>query len=160
MTSRPSIPSDPMDSSSDAVLTVPASLDQLRFITAFVAKHAGTVGFPPEQIHRIELAVDEACSNIILHAYDQAAGGKIVVRVRAVPRSEIAISLVDTGKTFDPAGVPDHNPDVNLDSVKIGGLGIFLIRQAMDDVRYEFNVAGAHPGEPARFNRLTMVKHL
>jgi serine/threonine-protein kinase RsbW len=157
MSSKPSIPSDP---SSNTVLTVPASLDQLRFITAFVAKHAGKVGFTPEQIHRIELAVDEACSNIIIHAYDSKSGGNIAVRVNAVPGSGITITLIDTGKTFDPAGVPQHDPRAELENVKIGGLGIFLMRQTMDDVRFEFNVAGTQPGEPARFNRLTMIKHL
>jgi len=158
MSSKPSIPSDP--SSSDAVLTVPASLDQLRFITAFVANFARTVGFSAEQVHRIELAVDEACSNIIMHAYDHQPGGSIIVRVRAEPGSSIVIMLIDTGKTFDPDAVPEHNPDVELATVKIGGLGIFLMRQTMDDVRFEFNVTGTQPGEPAKFNRLTMVKHL
>lgn len=157
MSSRPSIPSDPQ---SDAVLIVPASLDQLRFITAFIAKLAGRVGFLPEQVHRIELAVDEACANIVLHAYEQKPGGKIVVRVRASPGKGIVITLIDTGKTFDPDAVPQHIPEVGLDTVKIGGLGIFLMRQAMDDVRFEFNVAGSRPDEPARYNRLTMIKHL
>lgn len=157
MSSRPSTPSDPAD---DAVLTVPASLDQLRFITAFVAKLAGRVGFMPDQIHRIELAVDEACSNIIIHAYGRQNNGNVVVRVRAEPGSRIVITLIDTGKSFDPDTVPAHNPDTELEHVKIGGLGIFLMRQTMDDVQYEFGVTGTKTGEPARYNRLTMVKHL
>lgn len=157
MSSRPSTPSDSND---DAVLTVPASLDQLRFITAFVAELAGRVGFMPDQIHRIELAVDEACSNIIIHAYGKQNSGMIIVRVRAEPGSQIAITLIDTGKSFDPNAVPAHNPDTELEHVKIGGLGIFLMRQTMDDVHYEFGLTGTKAGEPARYNRLTMVKHL
>jgi serine/threonine-protein kinase RsbW len=157
MSSKPSTPSDP---SSDAVLTVPASLDQLRFITAFVAQHAGKAGFSPEQIHRIELAVDEACSNIIIHAYNRKPDGNIAVRISAVPGSRIVITLIDTGKTFDPDGVPPHDPATGLDNLKVGGLGLFLMRQTMDDVQFEFDVAGNSPNEPARFNRLTMVKHV
>lgn len=160
MSSRPSTPSEPAEPDSDAVLTVPASLDQLRFVTTFVAKIAGRMGFAPEQVHRIELAVDEACANIILHAYDGQAGGKITVRVHAQPGHKIIITFIDTGQTFDPNDVPQHNPNVDLDNLKVGGLGIFLMRQAMDDVRFEFNVAGSQPNEPATFNRLTLVKHL
>lgn len=161
MSSRPSTPFEPAsDPELDAVLTVPASLDHLRFITAFIAKIAGAVGFAPEQVHRIELAIDEACANIILHAYEEKPGGNITVRVRAHPGQKIVIALIDTGKTFEPDEVPQHDPHVNLDNLKIGGLGIFLMRQAMDDVRFEFNVAGSRPDEPAKFNRLTLVKHL
>jgi serine/threonine-protein kinase RsbW len=157
MSSRQSTPFDPDD---DAVLTVPASLDQLRFITAFVAELAGRVGFMPDQIHRIELAVDEACSNIIIHAYRQQQNGSIVVRVRAEPGRRIVIMLIDTGTSFDPDAVPAHNPDAELEHVKIGGLGIFLMRQTMDEVQYEFGLTGTRTGEPARYNRLTLVKHL
>ncbi len=158
MSLRPSTPSDP--SASDAVLTVPASLDQLRYITAFVAKLAGRVGFASDQIHRIELAVDEACANIIIHAYDRAPGGKIKVHVHADPGRMIVITLIDTGKAFDPDAVPEHNPEVELDSVKIGGLGIYLMRQTMDDVRFEFGLKGDQADEPVKYNRLTMTKRL
>lgn len=158
MSSRPSTPSD---SDADAVLTVPASLDQLRFVTAFVSKIAGKVGFAPEQVHRIELAVDEACANIIMHAYDPHAAGKIIIRVRANAGQKIVITLIDTGRTFNPDDVPQHNPSaVDLDNLKVGGLGIFLMRQVMDDVRFEFDVEGSRPDDPAKFNRLTLVKHL
>lgn len=158
MSSRPSIPSD--NQGNDAVLTVPASLDHLRLVTNFVAQIASRAGFAPEQVHRIELAVDEACANIILHAYAGQAGGKITTRVHVQPGHELVITFIDTGKTFDPDEVPQHDPHVDLDNLKVGGLGIFLMRQAMDDVRYEFNVAGSRPDEPATFNRLTLVKHL
>jgi serine/threonine-protein kinase RsbW len=142
------------------VLVVPASLDHLRFVTAFVAKIASHAGFAQEQVHRIELAVDEASANIIQHAYNGQAGGKIIVRVHAQPGHKIVITFIDTGDAFDPNEVPQHDPNVDLDNLKVGGLGIFLMRQAMDDVRFEFNVAGSRPDEPATFNRLTLVKHL
>jgi anti-sigma regulatory factor (Ser/Thr protein kinase) len=144
---------------SDESLTVPARFDQLRRVTEFVSRQAERAGFAPLERNRIELAVDEACSNIIQHAYADQAGGLIRARVQTEAR-HIVITLVDTGKPFDPGDVPQHDPKANLDDMKIGGLGLYLMRQTMDDVRFEFNVRGRWPREPKRFNRLTMIKDI
>lgn len=144
---------------SDESLTVPARFDQLRRVTEFVSRQAERAGFAHLERNRIELAVDEACSNIIQHAYADQAGGMIRVRVQTEAR-RIVITLVDTGKPFDPGDVPQHDPNANLDDMKIGGLGLYLMRQTMDDVRFEFNVHGQWPREPRRFNRLTMIKEI
>jgi anti-sigma regulatory factor (Ser/Thr protein kinase) len=145
---------------SDESLTVPARFDQLRSITEFVRRQAERAGFAHLELNRIELAVDEACSNIIQHAYADQASGLIRVRVQSEARQRIIITLVDTGKPFDPGEVPQHDPKAALDDMKVGGLGLYLMRQTMDDVRFEFNVHGRGKGEPARFNRLTMIKEI
>lgn len=104
--------------------------------------------------------MDEACSNIIEHAYAQTPGGEIHIHVHAEPGHRIVITLIDTGEPFDPQAVPVHDPQSCLDDSKVGGLGLFLMRRAMDDVQFEFNVKGVGLGQPKRFNRLTMVKYL
>jgi serine/threonine-protein kinase RsbW len=133
-------------------LVVPAQHDQLARLAAFVAIAATEVGFAEAQVNRIELAVDEACSNIINHAYNGSTGS-IVLVVTCEPGRELKVILIDQGKAFDPGQVPDYQPCGSLDQVKIGGLGIHLMRQAMDDVCFEFDVPGVG-------NRLTMSKRL
>lgn len=145
---------------SDRSLTIPARYDQLRRANAFVSELAAQVGFAGLQLNRIELAVDEACSNIIQHAYANRTDGRIYIRVQAFPGERIVITIIDTGDPFDPDAVPVHDPNADLDNLKVGGLGLFLIKRVMDEVKFEFNVRGDGGAQPERFNRLTMVKHL
>ena len=151
-----STPSTPFD----RALTVPARVDQLRRVIAFVSQQAKTTGFSGKQLNSIELAVDEACSNIILHGYAGRDDGEIHIATHAEPGRRIVITLRDTGNPFDPATIPEHNPRAALDDLREGGLGIFLIRQSMDEVRFEFGLVGEHADEPPRYNRLTLTKHL
>ncbi len=155
MSSKPSTPFD------DALI-VPAQLDQLRTITRFIGEVAGRTGFFGTQLSRIELAVDEACSNIIQHAYEGHKDGQIRVGVRAEPGHRIVISLDDTGTPFDPDVVPNHDPLAtnSLDDLKVGGLGLYLMRQTMDEVHFEFGIAQQVSGKTILVNRLTMVKNL
>jgi serine/threonine-protein kinase RsbW len=133
-------------------LIVPAQHDQLAQLATFVAVAAAEVGFDETQVNRIELAVDEACSNIIDHAY-MGDAGTIQLEVDIEPQQQLTIVLIDQGQSFNPDHVPAYAPCTSLDEVKIGGLGIHLMRQAMDDVCYEFGVPGIG-------NRLTMKKQL
>jgi serine/threonine-protein kinase RsbW len=133
-------------------LVVPARHDQLAQLATFVAVAAAEVGFDETQVNRIELAVDEACSNIIDHAY-QGDSGTIQLEVDIEPQRQLTVVLIDQGESFDPEHVPAYAPCTSLDEAKIGGLGIHLMRQAMDNVCYEFGVPGIG-------NRLTMIKQL
>ena len=136
-------------------LIIPAKVDQLHVIAQMAARAAQEVGFDAMQMCRIELAVDEACSNIIEHAYDGEMG-EIGVEIWPEYDEQITIVLTDTGKSFDPDNVPDYVPCKSIDDLKIGGLGLHLMRQTMDNICFEFNV----PGDHGKFNRLTMVKKL
>jgi serine/threonine-protein kinase RsbW len=133
-------------------LIVPAQHDQLARLATFVAVAAAEVGFDDTQVNRIELAVDEACSNIIDHAY-MGEPGDIQLIVSVEPQHLLTIVLIDQGQSFNPDHVPAYAPCTSLDEARIGGLGIHLMRQAMDDVCYEFGVPGIG-------NRLTMKKQL
>jgi len=145
---------------SDKSLKIPARLDQLWRARAFVSSMAAAAGFEELRLSQIELAVDEACSNIVQHAYARRLDGEIDIRVQVERGRRIVITLVDTGEPFDPQAVPMHDPRTSPDDLKAGGLGLFLIKRAMDDVRFEFNVSGFGLNQPKRFNRLTMTKYL
>ncbi len=133
-------------------LVVPAKHDQLAKLALFVATGAEEVGFDDGEVNRIELAVDEACSNIIDHAYAGSVG-YIQLEIEIEPDRSLTIVLLDQGQPFNPESVPVFEPCQSLDQMRIGGLGLHLMRQAMDDVCFEFGV-------PGMGNRLTMVKNL
>lgn len=122
-------------------------LDEIREFVGGVAR-AG--GFGDRDVYNIQLATDEAASNIIEHAYEGISDGLLEISC-GVNGSAITIVLVDHGESFDPSVVPTPDLKADLSERKIGGLGIFLMRKLMDEVRYE--------AEPRKNrNTLTMTK--
>ena len=102
-------------------------------------------GWEKKTVEEVLLAVDEALTNIIRHAY-QGKPGKMTVTVDA-SSDKIEIVLEDQGKKFDPTQVP--TPE--LPRHKPGGLGVHFIRTIMDQVIYE--------GHKVEGNRLRLIKH-
>lgn len=127
-----------------------AQFENLDEIRDFVGTIARTGGFSEKDIYNIQLATDEAASNIIEHAY-QNMPGKILELACGMQGDMIVIVLTDYGESFDPSEVPLPDLKADLSDRKIGGLGIFLMRKLMDDVQYD-------PG-PNQSNVLTMIKH-
>jgi len=132
-----------------AELSVEARLENLARIRAFVAEACRSAGALAETCSALTLAVDEACSNIIEHAYAGTAGGSIEIAVETGPE-ELRVTLLDRGRPFDPSALRPPNLTADWNERPIGGLGWHLIRASVDDVDYE-------PG-PDGGNRLTLVK--
>jgi serine phosphatase RsbU (regulator of sigma subunit)/anti-sigma regulatory factor (Ser/Thr protein kinase)/transposase len=109
---------------------------ELLTIKDFVQRVCDAAGCNAKEISNIKLAIDEACSNIIRHAYDGKSDGKIVVEM-GVSFIDLKIKIIDYGKSFDFQGVKD--PDLNhyVDIGKKGGLGIWLIKKVMSRVVYK-----------------------
>ena len=128
--------------------TFPAKFDFLDEVREFVGQKARSAGFSDREIYSIQLATDEAASNIIEHAYEGTASGSFDVSCEVKDR-KLTISLLDQGKRFDPANVAQPDLKADLSERKIGGLGIYLMRKLMDEVRYQSSASG---------NLLTMVK--
>jgi anti-sigma regulatory factor (Ser/Thr protein kinase) len=106
-----------------------------------ILSHAG---WKKKTTEEILLAVDEALTNIIRHAY-QGGPGKMTVSVVAAD-DRIEIVLEDWGKKFDPTQVPPPE----LPRQKPGGLGVHFIRTIMDEMIYE--------GQGSGGNRLRLIK--
>ncbi len=121
-------------------------LDEIR---EFVGDIARAGGFGDKDVYNIQLAADEAASNIIEHAYEGVSDGVLELSC-GVKANTITIILVDHGESFDPSEIPMPDLKADLSERKIGGLGIFLMRKLMDEVRYEV--------KPNRRNVLTMIK--
>jgi len=121
-------------------------LDEIR---EFVGDIARAGGFGDKDVYNIQLAADEAASNIIEHAYEGVSDGLLELSC-GVKGNTITIILVDHGESFDPSAVPMPDLKADLSERKIGGLGIFLMRKLMDEVHYE--------AKPNKNNVLTMIK--
>jgi serine/threonine-protein kinase RsbW len=121
-------------------------LDEIR---EFVGDIARAGGFSDKDVYNIQLAADEAASNIIEHAYLGVSNG--ILELSCEVRGEIiTIIMVDHGESFDPSAIPLPDLKADLADRKIGGLGIFLMRKLMDEVHYETR--------SNRSNVLTMTK--
>ena len=108
-------------------------LDEIR---DFVGNIARDGGFGDKDIYNIQLATDEAASNIIEHAYEGVNDGLLELSC-GMQGDAIRIILVDHGEPFDPSVVPTPDLKADLSERKIGGLGIFLMRKLMDEVHYD-----------------------
>lgn len=114
-------------------VTVPSTPDgvgrALDFLEATLA--AGKI---PELMHApVHLAVDEALQNII--SYSGAAA--ITLMIEAAD-AYVAVTIADDGEPFDPLTAPAPDVTAGLDEREVGGLGIYLIRQSMDEVSYTY----------------------
>lgn len=106
-------------------------------------------GFSEKTVYSLQLATDEAATNIIEHAYGGESDDFLDITCE-MRGDEIVIILHDHGKPFNPASVKEPNLSADLASRQVGGLGIYLMRKLMDSVSYEI--------DPRTGNLLTMTK--
>ena len=116
------------------------SLDSLGPIREYVASAARTAGLDKKATYELSLAVDEIATNIILHGYEEAGrSGALDVHVDMGER-QLTVTLEDDGEPFDPrqSKLPENGDfDRPLEERPIGGLGLYLAFQGVDEFRYE-----------------------
>jgi anti-sigma regulatory factor (Ser/Thr protein kinase) len=117
-------------------LVLDANIERIPEISALLGEEMETFGFGSEIILDTQLAVEEAITNVINHGYKKT-GGEIIVSSRISPES-IEVHIMDTAPRFNPLSVPEPELDGTIEDRNIGGLGIFLIRQVMDEVSYRY----------------------
>jgi len=127
----------------------PGLFDSLAPISEFVTHAAKVVGLDAKAVYAVQMAVDEAVTNIIEHAYGGEGRGTIECTCH-LAGDGLTVTLRDHGRPFDPVSVPTPDLDADLESRRVGGLGLYFIRQLMDEVRFDFL--------PGSGNVLTMVK--
>jgi serine/threonine-protein kinase RsbW len=115
----------------------PARYESLAEIDRFVTDAAEKAGFDNGTVYEVRLAVDEACSNIIKHAYGGEGGGVIECSCRTHD-DDLTVVLRDEGQPFDPESVPPPNLSDDLEERTAGGLGLYFIRELMDEVDFDF----------------------
>ncbi len=130
-------------------MTFPARFEFLDEIREFVAQIAREGGFTEKEIYSLQLAADEAATNIIEHAYEGVSDAEFDVTCD-MRGDTLTITMRDTGRPFNPSNVKLPNLKADLSERQIGGLGVYLMRKLMDEVHYISN--------PKTGNLLTMTK--
>lgn len=125
-------------------LILPGQLESLSAIGRYVADAAKAVGLDPATAYKLRLAVDEIATNAVVHGYQEAGISGSVTVSALIDTHELLIVVEDTARPFDPTTMtlPDEAEfDRPLEERSIGGLGVMLAREGVDDLRYE-RVAG------------------
>lgn len=131
-------------------LSVKASTEHLAEVRDFVAEHAQNIGLSQKEISEIRLAVDEAYTNIIKHAYKNSPSETVEIEIGS-DNSQLWITLIDEGKSFDPETYSEPDIIQRIKDKKRGGMGVYLIRKLMDQVQYN---------RKGQSNEIRMVKNL
>ena len=116
-------------------ITLPAQLEFLQEFMAVVSSCAKKQGFSEKKVQEIELATEEALVNVFKYSYPEGAGDVEVVCT--LEGNILMVDIIDSGIPFDVTSVPDPDISADISDRKIGGLGIFFIKELMDDVRYQ-----------------------
>ena len=132
-------------------LEIPSQTDNLEVIREFISNLARKAGFTNDDVDKIELAVDEACSNVIKHAYPDGDKKPIDLTVE-INDNSFTVYVVDRGKGFDLSKIQSPDMKEYLAKMRVGGLGIHLIKSLMDEV--DFSI------EPGVKNQVKLVKYL
>jgi serine/threonine-protein kinase RsbW len=132
-------------------LNIESKTERLISVREFVSAAARQFGFAEEEVSKIALAVDEACTNIIKHAYRYDPTKRINVTVRS-RNGAFEILIQDSGRQFDPSRIQTPDMKEYLAHYRKGGLGVLLMKSLMDKVEYAII--------PGRMNEVRLTKFL
>jgi anti-sigma regulatory factor (Ser/Thr protein kinase) len=119
------------------MLDIPADPASLFLVRALLRRLSESIGFSRKDTDLLVLAIDEACTNIIRHAYKHSPDKRIVLTFK-VSLDYLEIHIRDFGAASDPATFQSRN----LDDVRPGGLGIHFIKSVADKIEYDHPADG------------------
>ena len=117
-------------------LTLTNDLKRVPRLNTFIDEVCEANGFDMATTMQINLAIEEAVVNVMNYAYPEGTKGDITIEAKA-NKTEMSIIISDTGKPFDPTAKAEVDITLSAEDRSIGGLGIHLIRQIMDNINYE-----------------------
>ena len=135
-------------------LKVDSKLENLIIISDFVSEALKQLGVDLATIFKVQMAVDEACANIIENGYTKEEDGPISITCRK-PRNDLMITIKDKGRPLGTDFISSASPEIDLadlDECELGKLGLYLIKRLMDDVSCHSN--------SKKGNELIMIKRL
>jgi serine/threonine-protein kinase RsbW len=132
-------------------ITRAANLKSLKDFREFIREQcAGIPGVTEEVLYDVQLAVDEACTNIIKHGYADMDPGSIILDIELKP-DKLILSLTDFGHSFEPDTAAIAGMDASIEERELGGFGLFFINQSMHEVDYRVTEDG---------NTMVLTKYL
>jgi serine/threonine-protein kinase RsbW len=132
-------------------LRVKSKTENLSEIRDFVSVSARDAGIPEVTVENIILAVDEACTNIIKHAYKLSPEGELIIKID-YDEEKFTVMIIDYGKSFEPERVPLPDLQKYYREHRVGGLGMYLMKSLMDDVTYT--------SIPGKYNQVLLSKNI
>lgn len=119
-------------------LTLAAIVENIETVTEFVNAQLELMDCPIKAQMQIDIAIDELFGNIAHYAYNTEVGSATVrVEVSEAPLAVI-ITFIDNGVPYDPLGKDDPDITLSAEEREIGGLGIYMVKQSMDEITYEY----------------------
>ena len=119
-------------------LTVEAIVEQIETVTEFVNAELEKLDCPMKARIQLDIAIDEIVSNIAYYAYGEKTG-TVTVRIEALQEENgVQLMFLDSGGPYDPLTRQDPDISAEIEEREEGGLGIFLVRKTMDDMKYEY----------------------
>lgn len=132
-------------------LRIKSRTENLALVRKFISSVISEMNSEQNIIDDIVLAVDEAVTNVIKHAYKSSPDGDIVINVKYSAK-KVMVEITDFGIPFSPNSVPLPDMKKYFEEKKVGGLGIYLMKSLMDDVHYK--------SIPNKFNKVILTKKL
>jgi serine/threonine-protein kinase RsbW len=132
-------------------LTVLNKLENIPLVAQFISDSMAQLGMDESKIFDVNVAVDEACTNIIQHAYSPEEQGTIEILCKLFSENKAAVLIKDYGKPFDQSRPVMPDTTSSLEERRPGGLGLFFMRELVDEIYYEYKDG---------YETLTMVKNL
>ena len=130
---------------------IPNETRYLASVREAVREVVSKAGFPESELNRLTLAVDESVTNVMEHAYENDLEGELSIEiVLEVTARRFVACVRDWGNAFDPTAAPAPDLSTHVRDGRRHGLGIFLMRQIMDEVTYT--------SQPEGPNELRLVK--
>lgn len=119
-------------------ITLEATIENITQVTAFIDEELDAAGCPLKVRMRIDIAIDELFSNIARYAYTPETGmATVQLQLESEPPAA-TISFIDNGVPYNPLMQAEPDTSAPLKERRIGGLGIFMVKKSMDDLRYEY----------------------
>lgn len=119
-------------------VTLEAAEENLDEVLRFVEDALEDTGCSLEDQRQIAIAVEEVFINIVSYAYKPGRGDTTLRLDVSQDPAEVTITFIDHGVPFDPLAKEDPDIDLPAKQRKVGGLGIFVVKNLMDDVFYEY----------------------
>lgn len=117
-------------------LTITNQVDEISRLAGFIDEMAGLANIDPAQAMSLNLALEEAVTNVVLYAYPEGQTGTVDI-LATVAGSQLTFVITDAGIAFDPTTeVAEADVTLSAEQRPIGGLGVFLVKQIMDTVSY------------------------
>jgi serine/threonine-protein kinase RsbW len=117
-------------------LSTTSETKNLALVRDFISTAAKNVGFDDIAINNIIIAVDEAFTNVIKHAYKYSPNNPIDVSI-TLDNNKFNVIIKDKGTCFDPNSIPPPDMKEYFKQYKVGGLGMHLMKNLMDEIIYD-----------------------